>query len=280
MDLVRPDYTLFALETSIKLLKNTACTSMPCEWLRPSAQKIEYAEGASIEFVSPRRKFNEVRCESLGRGRTHRRPTSASLVPPTSTEATGFYASLAATGSKCNVLSIVSPYCEAYIPRAVTHKLPQPLPDALLDGNYVLASDFAVLETKCASVFASMSLTAEEALTIECETRGQASSNAWFRYRAGRVTASNFKAAARTQAANPGNLSRSLIKRICYPATARFTTAATTWGCEHETEAVTAYETINTTSHTNVSVSHSPGLHINPCFPHLGAAPDAIIECS
>ena len=82
------------------------------------------------------------------------------------------------------------------------------------------------------------------------------------------------------QAANPGNLSRSLIKRICYPATARFTTAATTWGCEHETEAVTAHETIITTSHTNVSVSHSPGLHINPCFPHLGAFPDAIIECS
>ena len=272
--------TLFALETSIKLLKNTACTSMPCEWLRTSAQKIEYAEGASIEFVSPRRKFNEVRCESIGRGRTHRRPTSASLVPPTSTEATGFYASLAATGSKCSVLSIVSPYCEAYIPRAVTHKLPQPLPDALLDDNYVLTSDFAVLETKCASVFASMSFTAEETVTIECETRGQGSSNAWFRYRAGRVTASNFKAAARTQAANPGNLSRSLIKRICYPATARFTTAATTWGCEHETEAVTAYETIITTSHTSVSVSHSPGLHINPCFPHLGASPDAIIECS
>ena len=62
--------------------------------------------------------------------------------------------------------------------------------------------------------------------------------------------------------------------------TARFTTAATTWGCEHETEAVTAYETIITTSHTNVSVSHSPGLHIKPCFPHLGASPDAIIECS
>ena len=38
---------LFALETSIKLLKNTACTSMPCEWLRPSAQKIEYAEASS-----------------------------------------------------------------------------------------------------------------------------------------------------------------------------------------------------------------------------------------
>ena len=84
--------TLFALETSITLLKNTACTSMPCEWIRPAAQKIEYAEGASIDFISPRRKFNEVRCESLGSERTHMRPTSASLVPPTYSEATGFYA--------------------------------------------------------------------------------------------------------------------------------------------------------------------------------------------
>ena len=125
-----------------------------------------------------------------------------------------------------------------------------------------------------------MSLTAEEAVAIECETRGQASSNAWFRYRAGRVTASNFKAAARTQAANPGNLSRSLIKRICYPSTVRFSTAATRWGCGHVTEAVTAYEAIIKSSHTNVSVSHSPGLHINPSYPHLGASPDAIIDCS
>ena len=39
--------TLFALETSITLLKNTTCTSMPCECIRPSAQRIEYAEGAA-----------------------------------------------------------------------------------------------------------------------------------------------------------------------------------------------------------------------------------------
>ena len=46
--------TLFALETSIMLLKNTACTSMPCEWIRPSAQKIGYAEGANLSNVSVR----------------------------------------------------------------------------------------------------------------------------------------------------------------------------------------------------------------------------------
>ena len=41
-----------------------------------------------------------------------------------------------------------------------------------------------------------------------------------------------------------------------------------------------AYEAIITTSNANVTVSHSPGLHINPRYPHLGASPDAIIDCS
>ena len=59
---------------------------------------------------------------------------------------------------------------------------------------------------------------------IEEETREQASSQVWFQQRAGRVTASNFKAATRTSPTEP---SRSLVTKICYPEAVKFTSEAT-----------------------------------------------------
>ena len=46
----------------------------------------------------------------------------------------------------------------------------------------------------------------------------------WFLHRAGRVPASNIKAAARTNHSMP---SQSLIKRLCYPEAFKFSTKAT-----------------------------------------------------
>lgn len=54
--------------------------------------------------------------------------------------------------------------------------------------------------------------------------RQQGESRLWFDMRAGRVTVSRFKSAARTDPTNP---SKSLIRQICYPALCRFSTAAT-----------------------------------------------------
>ena len=271
--------TLFALATTIELLQKTTCTSTPCEWLRPSAQKIEYAQGSDIEFISPKRKLKRVRCTTPVCERACKEPTGASLVPPTAAETTSFYDALAACDTRCSVLSVISPYCEAYIPRAVTRKLPSPLPDTFLDENFVQANDFCALKTKCAATFASMSITSEEATAIELETRGQSSTNTWFQHRAGRITASNFKAAVRTQTVHPDHLSASLIKRICYPASHKFSSAATSWGCNHESDALAAYTVIAKSSHTSFTLRESPGLHINPRYPHLGASPDGVVHC-
>lgn len=49
---------------------------------------------------------------------------------------------------------------------------------------------------------------------MERATRGQAASRLWCQYQAGRVTASKFKLAARTNAVKP---SPSLVKAVCYP---------------------------------------------------------------
>lgn len=52
------------------------------------------------------------------------------------------------------------------------------------------------------------------------------------------MTASKMKAVYSTDPSNPA---QSLISSICYPQLHKFTTAATTWGCEHEAIARMAY---------------------------------------
>ena len=64
-----------------------------------------------------------------------------------------------------------------------------------------------------------LQITSQEVDNVEMETRGQSSKRSWFIYRAGRVTASVIKSAARTNHAMP---SESLIKRICYPEAFKF----------------------------------------------------------
>ena len=51
----------------------------------------------------------------------------------------------------------------------------------------------------------------EQVVKLEAETRGQSSKKSWFLHRAGRITASNFKAVVAT---NPCMPSQSLIKRF------------------------------------------------------------------
>ncbi|KAF3856790.1 hypothetical protein F7725_017513, partial [Dissostichus mawsoni] len=55
-----------------------------------------------------------------------------------------------------------------------------------------------------------------ECLLVEEKTRKQSRSRVWFEQRAGRVTASSFHEAAKTES------SSSLIKRVCYPRSSQF----------------------------------------------------------
>lgn len=84
---------------------------------------------------------------------------------------------------------------------------------------------------KCEDVFQQTTITEQQCKNIEASTRTQAHSKLWFRFRAGRVTASKFKAACHTDLSQP---SPSLVKSICYPENCLFTTTATQWGCHHK----------------------------------------------
>ena len=66
---------------------------------------------------------------------------------------------------------------------------------------------------------------------LEEITRSQVKSKLWMKYQSGRITASQLYQVVHT---NPHTPSLSLLCAVCYPATVKFTTKATKYGCEHE----------------------------------------------
>ena len=76
-----------------------------------------------------------------------------------------------------------------------------------------------------------VTVTAEQCIAAELNTRLQSQSSLWFQLRSGRVSASKLKAVCHTDPAMPA---LSLIMSICHPELYRFKNTATAYGCEHE----------------------------------------------
>ena len=127
----------------------------------------------------------------------------------------------------------------------------------------------------CCRLFSNISVTQDQAKKVEMETREQSRSRAWYRFRAGCLTASRMKAICATPLDKP---SQSLIKTICYPQTCNVNTAATTWGCEHEITALELYSDMMKQSHENFTCVKS-GLVIHQALPYIAATPDSVISC-
>ena len=128
---------------------------------------------------------------------------------------------------------------------------------------------------KCEELFHTIAVTDAAVKNLEMQTRDQASSKDWFLYRAGRITASKFRAAAHTDVSQP---SSSHVRSICYPKAFRFSTVATRWGCKHEADARTEYAASRKLSHQNLSVVDS-GLVVPTSHPYLGVSPDGSVSC-
>lgn len=132
--------------------------------------------------------------------------------------------------------------------------------DKVMEECHEFSASFAVEESVCRAV--------------EAETRAQAKSDTWFAFRAGRVTASNARAACRTSPTQPAV---SLIKKMCYPETSTFSSDATDWGHLKEPVARKKYES-EMSDHVDFQCTAS-GLHICPKYPFLAASPDGMISC-
>ncbi|XP_057711359.1 uncharacterized protein LOC130928652 [Corythoichthys intestinalis] len=131
------------------------------------------------------------------------------------------------------------------------------------------------LIAEASTIMTNMKIDDSQISAIEQMTREQSTTKSWFLYRAGRITASNFKAASRTKIENPSN---SLIQRICYPDAFKFTTEATRYGCSHEWKVRKDYEMITETKHRQMKVTEC-GFFIYKEFPYIGASPDGLVTC-
>uniref|UniRef100_A0A7M5U1J0 YqaJ viral recombinase domain-containing protein n=1 Tax=Clytia hemisphaerica TaxID=252671 RepID=A0A7M5U1J0_9CNID len=111
---------------------------------------------------------------------------------------------------------------------------------------------------------------------IEQHTREQAKSNLWFEARAGVITASKFRQACHSDVSQS---SKSLIMQICYPQMHKFTSNATTYGCDNEKVALSYLEVYLNHEHRDAKITES-GLIRSSEFPFLGASPDGLLDCS
>ncbi len=65
---------------------------------------------------------------------------------------------------------------------------------------------------------------------------------------------------------------------ICHPDSFRFSSSATSWGCQHEKRALDEYKLVNESCHVGLTVS-SAGLFISTQRPYIGASPDGLVNC-
>ena len=262
---------LMSLSVRTSMAVEPACTSLPCQWIAPSMKTVEYARVIDIDLAVPDPRKDKNKQPRATSSSAKSKP--APFDNPTAEEVDALCASLDSAGS-CAVLSTMPAFSDRYAP-----KDQDGCPPYLVDELYndaLLTANFADVLQHCEKVFSAITVTAEEAKAVERLTKDQATSKQWFRYRAGRVTASRFKAATRT---NPSNPSVSLIKAICYPEAQAFTTSATKWGCEHEASARELYVRKQGAVHKELSVTEC-GLCLSPDFPYLGASPDGFVSCA
>ena len=170
-----------------------------------------------------------------------------------------FYTSLHETQTKPVVLSLNENYSDGYLPKPVSKAFPTVLTE--LRDEKLITANFGELLVKCNEI--NLEVSAEQAKEVESATRDQAKSKVWYRFRAGRITASKVKTVCKTNMASPA---QSLIKSICYPESSKFSTEATRWGCDHEKAAVNQFVEHMKPFHEDLTVEES-GLIINPKYP-------------
>ena len=155
-----------------------------------------------------------------------------------------------------------------------TSVLPSKLIIDYFDEKYQML-DSATLLLRAKQIFASMDVSESESKLIEQCTKQQRESDHWFVYRKGRITASSFHDVyALKSQTDPKKL---IYKLLQSPDLSRI--PAVKWGIDHEDMARREFVSLMEKLHSNFKC-YTSGLNINPHYPHLGASPDALTECT
>ena len=263
--------TLFWVDATVRIRETKTVTQEKAYWMLPTGvKKIAYSQLSDIDFTSAKSKkvlldkhINNEKVKTVQRNVT--------VSTPTPDELDSFFKELSMAGSKPAILSLIPQYSDQYIPAPLSKQFPAVLTDLCNHDSFNL--EFDDLKHKCDNI--KVTVNEEEAQNVFEATKLQSKSKMWFRFRAGRITASKMKEVCRTNLAKP---SESLIKSVCYPGENKFTNAATQWGCDHEKSAINEYLKTMSEAHDNIQVNES-GLILNPAHPHLGASPDGLVVC-
>ena len=146
---------MFAFETLCRMKQETTCTSLPCEWLKPSASNVPYAEASSIDFSSPAQK------RKCTKGDVEIQQKKMPAIPPPSEEETAaFCTALASSGSQCAILSVKPGFGGKYVPRAILRSLPAPLTSLYCPANMDLSE--TDLKEKCEEIFSQLKISQDE----------------------------------------------------------------------------------------------------------------------
>ena len=269
---------LFYLEAWTKVNGRLACTQMKCSWILPSfASEVEYARVRDINFKSVKKlkvdldEMIENLSEELelsGISKNESAVPKPEVPAPSQAEVEEFYSKLSKCNSKPVVLSLVPPYAQSYV-------LPSRNISTVMDlfKKENLELSYNELLKLCQST--SIDITKEKIDQVQKDTISQSSGANFFKHRAGRIGASQSKAAAHSDPALP---SQSLIQRICCPELHKVNTKAVRHGCKHEASAISAFEESMKKTHTNFKVIKC-GLFINEENPWMHATPDFLCSC-
>lgn len=170
--------------------------------------------------------------------------------------------------SKPIALSLVSPFADSYVLKSCT----LPTINGLFDKKYL---DLTCPELLSVCNKTEIEISKEQITQVETDTITQAKGNNFFKHRAGRIGASQYKAACHS---NPTVPSQSLIQSICYPELNKLFTKAVLHACKHEGHAITAYQKKMEGKHTNFKIVKC-GITINEEYPWLHATSDFLCSC-
>ncbi len=136
--------TLFAMESAIRHVQSKSCTSGPRQWgQNPVKGGAElFARASEINFSNP----NKRKSTEPTAGTSQQKIVS----PVTDEERETFYDSLAKSGVKCGILSILPKYAASFTPKSVLLKLPPPLTSMYSPDNRRLS--YTDLIAKCEEI--------------------------------------------------------------------------------------------------------------------------------
>ncbi|XP_049267370.1 uncharacterized protein LOC125756543 [Rhipicephalus sanguineus] len=268
---------LFAVETSVRLRETRTCTGRKNAWLpanRPGTQPKRLKE---IDFSSSKKRKKQMdtvhlqpRAESTSTCSPQALP--AVPLPPSDEEIKAFHSRLADAGVMPAIFRVHPNYSSMFAPPRVLE--PQLLRNLLLAEAQ--SEDLDTLIHRGEAFLKQLVISEGMVNHVESITREQSSCPKWFTYRAGRITASVAKSVCSTSLDKP---SVSLLKKICYPEQQKFTTAATSWGLEHECDAIKSYVAEMKQHHSDFQ-HFKPGVYLSVQHPYLAATPDASVSCT